>query len=55
MARVQRGCTGRHDAEGQLPSDVEFFEGDYIDSCNGLITEHSLTAVTADSKRDQIG
>ena len=26
-----------------------------FDSCNGLITEHSLTAVTSDSKRDQIG
>ena len=49
MARVQRGCTGRHDAEGQLSSDIGF------DSCNGLITEHSLTAVTSDSKRDQIG
>ena len=30
-------------------------ETTYIDSCNGLITEHSLTAVTSDSKRDQIG
>ena len=28
---------------------------DCIDSCNGLLTQHSLTAVTSDSKRDQIG
>ena len=32
-----------------------FSWGDNLDSCNGLITEHSLTAVTSDSKRDQIG
>ena len=28
---------------------------DCIDSYNGLLTQHSLTAVTSDSKRDQIG
>ena len=32
-----------------------FLLWDCIDSYNGLLTQHSLTAVTSDSKRDQIG
>ena len=71
MARVQRGCAGRHDAEGWFSVDIVcclFVFCVYL-ACFlggvqtalipvmgiGLFTEHSQTAVTSDSKRDQIG
>ena len=70
MARVQRGCTGRHDAEGWFSVDIVcclfvfyvylvFFSGGVQTALIpvmgiGLFTEHNLTAITSDSKRDQI-